>query len=229
MGSSAMDEGNIHVWTIDLTSQDDAEAFVTDSDRDRRYAFDRDRRRHLAGRGALRRILARYTGAHPLDLWFETGEWGKPWLRGWPHLRFSFSHSGDAALCAVARTEVGIDIEEVRPVESMFDLARRYFSPAEAGAILDAHHRRDAFFRCWTRKEAYVKARGQGLSISLASFAVSLDADSPRLLHSDCGDADRWRMWNVPAPAGYVAALAAESGTIRPQRFVLHQFETERN
>jgi 4'-phosphopantetheinyl transferase len=228
-----LEPGDIHVWTIDLQSGTDAPALVTADDlsRSREYVFARDQGRFLQGRAALRRILGKYTGTEPRELCFEAGEWGKPSLSGWADLRFNVSHSGDTAACAVARTEVGIDVQEIRPLTYMLQIAQRYFSPLEALAIteLDAGGQTDAFFRCWTRKEAYLKACGRGLSVPLSSFTVSLDADSPRLLQSEHGDVDRWQMRNVPARGGYKAALAVDISTVRPSRFVLHQLTAERN
>ena len=143
---------------------------------------------------------------------------GKPYLaHDGVDLRFNLSHSEDTALLAVARArEVGIDVEENRPGRDWLGIARRFFSPAEAAVLaeLPSSEREAAFYRCWTRKEAYLKACGAGMSMRLDSFEVSLaPGEPPALLRSARGadEARRWPLFEVPAGAGFSAALAVES------------------
>jgi 4'-phosphopantetheinyl transferase len=188
-----------------------------------RYRLERDRRRFTVGRGLLRAILTRYLGGTPDALRFRYGPLGKPALveesgggAGPGDLTFSVSHSADLALYAVARARrVGVDVERLREDLATGDLARRFFSPAEAAAIasLGPALRTPAFFRCWTRKEAYVKARGEGLSVSLESFDVSLRPDEPAALvasREDPREPSRWALVDLPVGPGAVAALAVE-------------------
>jgi len=178
-----------------------------------------DRARYAAGRGILRALLARYLGIPAGDLRFRTNAHGKPALEsdhGPADLRFNLSHSHGLALFAFAlRREVGVDLEFIRPSRTEGRLAERFFSPQEVAALraLPESAQTEAFFHCWTRKEAYIKARGGGLSIGLSSFAVSLAPDQLTNLSIACHDGPepgRWSLRALPPGAGYVAALTAE-------------------
>jgi 4'-phosphopantetheinyl transferase len=152
----------------------------------------------------------------PETIRYEIGLYGKPRVANAPaDIRFSLAHSGDRALIAVAfGREVGVDIEEHQPVDAM-GLAKTVFSPAERGALgaLDAAWRVEAFYRLWTRKESFVKARGDGLSCPLDAFDVSLDEDGPQLLIACRGAAADHRTWtlvNIRDAPRYSAALTVE-------------------
>ena len=182
-----------------------------------RYRFERDLAHFIARRATLRSILAAYTGWLPAALTFCLGPSGKPALarvaRG--GLRFNVSHSAGLTLVAVTRCrEVGVDLERIRP-QLAAGVAERFFSPVEVAAlaVLPAEDRAAAFFACWTRKEAYVKAKGGGLSLGLDRFAVSLVPGEPaRLLQTadDPLEVERWRLEALDPAPGYAAALAVE-------------------
>ncbi|MBN7755754.1 4'-phosphopantetheinyl transferase superfamily protein [Nitratireductor aquimarinus] len=180
-----------------------------------RFVHERHRLRFIAGRGRLRAILGAYLGVPARRLSFSYNAFGKPRLagRGEPPLHFNLSHSGGMAVLAVSdRYRLGIDIERVLPFRE--NLAAHFFSPAEneALAAVPSQDYLGAFFRCWTRKEAFVKAHGAGLSLPLESFDVTIDPEGqPRLLRLD-GVADapaQWRLANLALPRGYVGAVAA--------------------
>jgi len=181
------------------------------------FHADRDRRRFIIGRGALRSVLSRYLGVPPAALEFRYGPHGKPALSlepGKRDLRFSVSHCRDRALYAVAQSrDVGIDVECVRADIPAEAIAARFFSAHETAGLrtLPPADRPRAFFRLWTRKEAFLKAQGTGLLTSLRDFAVSWDA-SARLLWTggDPSAASRWRLEDVCAGADHAAAVAAE-------------------
>lgn len=192
-----------------------------------RFSFERDRRRFVVGRGALRMILARYLGTTPAGPRFRYGPHGKPALRlteSPPNRRmfnplslsFNVSHAGGLALIAVADGRaVGVDVEQIRPNVATLAIASRFFSPAEVAALrsLPPEARQLGFFTCWTRKEAYVKARGEGLAARLDSFAVSLAPDEPAaLLHvdGDPAEAARWSLRSLDLGPGYAGALVVE-------------------
>jgi len=144
---------------------------------------------------------------------------GKPQLAGVSRgVRFSLSHSGECALLAISvGREVGVDVEEHRPVDFL-SLARSAFSPHERAALeeLPMNEHADAFYRCWTRKESFIKARGDGLSFPLDGFDVSLDADAAQLLiacPASPEDVSRWTIRNLPANPGYSAAITVEAGS----------------
>jgi len=190
-----------------------------------RFVFEAHRRRFTAARCLLRELLGELLETAPAELRFEYGVAGKPAL-AWPkaELRFNVSHSGDQAVFAFARdVEIGVDIEEARGVDHAA-IAQRFFSPAECEALrsLPAERRSRGFFEIWTRKEAFVKARGGGLTIALDSFDVSL-GEPARLLRV-AGEPEPARVGRIealPAPASYCAAIAilGPGGRVRPASF----------
>jgi 4'-phosphopantetheinyl transferase len=170
------------------------------------------RLRTILGQAALRRVLARYTDRDPSRIMFRFGRHGKPFIDH-GDIEFNLSHSGHVALVAVTqRIPVGIDVEEINPRHSIDAIASRFFSPTEQAAYRDVPvaERHYAFFRCWSRKEAVIKAIGEGLACPLSSFDVSLDREDARLLGMRRADADvsRWIMVNIEAARGYCAAAA---------------------
>ena len=213
----------VDLWRGDLDAGDtDLErlrTLLTPSERARAdgFAFDRERRRSAASRGLLRTLLARYTKADPRNLVIETGDHGKPRLGGQGDLRFNVAHSGATWLCAVVRgREVGVDLEEVREDPGHPAMAERYFSANESRtlAALPAKERTSAFFRCWTRKEAFLKAKGFGLALPLDAFDVSLaPGDPPAVLATrfDPPEASRWSLLDLDLGPALAAALALAS------------------
>jgi 4'-phosphopantetheinyl transferase len=217
---------SVRVWTIALPGTPEALApfrpILGDEERDRAARFHRaeDRDRYVTAHGALRLILADCVAADPAGLRFTLARHGKPALvreAGWPDLRFNLSHSGDLAVVAVAvGREVGIDVERIDPRRADMDIARRFFSPREVAALrgLAEADRARGFFACWTRKEAYIKGRGEGLSLPLDGFDVSLTPGEPAALlcsRIDPDDIGRWSLHEVTVGEGYAAALAVES------------------
>jgi 4'-phosphopantetheinyl transferase len=215
----------VHVWAAPLDPPAAAvgrnAALLAPDERTRaeRFRFDRDRRRFTVARGVLRTLLGRYLATDPRAVAFRYESHGKPVLAdafAAHGIRFNVSHSGEMALFAFARgRELGVDVEEVRRMEDGLDIAERFFSQAEVAAFraLPDEIRDDAFFNCWTRKEAYIKAVGEGLSFPLHVFDVSLAPGEPaRLLASrDPQQAERWSLRGLPDPApGYRAALVVE-------------------
>jgi 4'-phosphopantetheinyl transferase len=184
-----------------------------------RFHFARDKQRFVAARGVLRHLLGRYLDVAPGALRFDYGPRGKPSLAAgaWPGgLRVNVSHSGGLALLGFARErELGVDLEFERPVPDAESIAQRYFSPREAAVLgwLTPADRPAAFFRCWTRKEAFIKATGDGLSRPLDAFDVTLAPGEPaRLLRVDGEppEAARWWMVGLEPAEGFAAAVAVE-------------------
>jgi len=164
-------------------------------------------------------LLSRYLGMTPHQVRFEYTVAGKPHLapsQGERLLRFNLTHSGELLLIAVTDGRaLGIDVEEVRNDIDVGEIAAHFFSPNEQRdlATLSGPRRIDAFFECWTRKEAYVKARGEGLSLPLDQFDVSLlPGESARLIETrpDSAEARRWQLEALSVADGYKAALAVE-------------------
>lgn len=181
-----------------------------------RFVYERDRRRFVTAHAWMRTALAKFLGCPAQSLCFDADAGGKPRLVGIPiDLRFNLSHAGERALLAIAiGQEVGIDIELVRSIETL-ELARRFFSRGEVSALraLSRAERVDAFFRCWTRKEAFIKAVGAGLSFPLDGFEVDLGANDGSQQLRGCAAApealSQWRVVSLTAEPGYQAALAA--------------------
>jgi 4'-phosphopantetheinyl transferase len=183
-----------------------------------RFHFAHDRRRFTVTRGVLRRLLAAYSGIAAERIRLRYGPKGKPSLAPDRGLEFNVSHSGDVAVVAVARgRRIGVDVERLRAEVAIDRLAAAFFSAAERAALdrCDDARLRSAFFACWTRKEAYIKAHGLGLGLALDSFDVTVDPHAaPALLATrpDAADARRWSMHALLPPPGYAAALAIEAG-----------------
>ena len=233
-GIPALGSAAVHAWLVELEQPDAVVARLQDSlaedelERAGRFHFERDRRRFTVARAALRGILAAYLDTAPDQLRFQYGPYGKPTLAagcGDDRLRFNLSHSGTLALCAVTSgREIGVDIEWVRPLSHLEQIAQRFFSPRESAVLfaLPSGEWLPAFYRCWTRKESYIKATGDGLQCPLDAFDVSLrPGDPPRLLRV-AGQPDastRWTLWDVSPCADYAAALLAEGQTDMPSRW----------
>jgi 4'-phosphopantetheinyl transferase len=183
--------------------------------RSARFVRPPDRHRFVLAHAALRLFLARCLGVDPAAVRYETGDHGKPRLGpGLAPLEFNLSHSGGFGVVAVARDRaVGVDVEQVRDVPDALDIADWHFSAAEREVLwsLPPAERREAFFRCWTRKEAVIKALGEGLGRALDSFDVDLAPGSVSALtrfDDRPGDEAGWSLRDLAAPAGYAAAGA---------------------
>jgi 4'-phosphopantetheinyl transferase len=179
----------------------------------RRFVFEADRQQYLGCRGMLRAILGACLKRNPATLEFWTDPGGKPHLCD-DELFFNLSHSGDMAAIVVARgRRVGIDIQAAASVRSPARVAQRFFSRRESDKVnaLTGEAQRRAFCDCWTRKEAYVKALGAGMSLPLSSFEVTLLPDEPvRLLKPAAIDTSDWRLAAIDVGRGYAGAVAVE-------------------
>ncbi len=215
-----LDVHEAHLWRVDLDaagSEAAATDILSEDERARaaRFHFERDRHRFIAGRAALRRILAAYLDRAPAALVFAVGRHGKPALENLG-LEFNLSHSGGCGLVAVTRgRRVGVDVERIRTDFACEDIARRFFAPAEVKTLATSapDEYATAFFRCWTRKEAYVKARGDGLSLALDRFEVQLEAAATRAIAScldDPSESSRWSLREIVPGPGYLGALVVE-------------------
>ncbi|HYE13092.1 MAG TPA: 4'-phosphopantetheinyl transferase superfamily protein [Pyrinomonadaceae bacterium] len=223
--SYALAEDDVHVWRVPTdVAGSEVEALsglLSREERDRaaRFRFKRDGDRFTVSRGRLRMLLSLYTGLEAGRIEFLTNEFGKPSLGGdaaRAGLRFNAAHSHELALYAFARwREVGVDVERVREDFDCEAVAANFFAPGEVEALRAPSARRGAraFFDCWTRKEAYVKARGEGLSRPLDSSEVSLEPGAAASLLRAGGDAveaARWALFDLDAGEGYAAALVVE-------------------
>ena len=220
-----LDNNAVHVWRVSLDQSPSQIALfrkdLNDDERSRadRFYFSRDRERFIVARGILRAILGRYSNRAPESLSFTYSAHGKPALvpeSDADRIRFNLSHSNGKALYAINRgREIGVDIEFIRGDLEAEQIAERFFSHSEIETLraLPPSLRKYAFFLCWTRKEAYIKARGEGLSLALDQFDVSLAPGEPAALLSTRSGSDealRWSLRNLTPASGYAAALATE-------------------
>jgi len=219
-----IDPGNVDVWELSLTL--DAEilnrgrSILSPDERERadRFHFAQDSRRFTAARLGMRTILSEYLDIGPQSVSFAYSEKGKPELAA-AHLQalqFNLSHSHEHALLAVALgNKIGVDIEYIKSEVNADDIASSYFSPHECDILrhLSADQKLEAFYACWTRKEAYAKAKGAGLSLEFKSFDVTFGPhDLPALSRAEdrVDQHLRWCFYNLEAPPQYVAALVVE-------------------
>ncbi|HEY0549670.1 MAG TPA: 4'-phosphopantetheinyl transferase superfamily protein [Verrucomicrobiae bacterium] len=227
-GAPPLGHDEVHVWLAHLSAANAnlaslRAALSTDEiSRAEKFHFHEHRERWQTARGILRLLLARYLKEPATEIAFDHGAQGKPKLK-YPansNLHFNTSHSGDFAVFAFTRAgEVGVDIECVRnEMPRRDDIVRRYFAPGEQRQLfaLPEPQRTHAFFKLWTRKEAFVKARGTGLFSGLENFEVSLDA--PRVVGSDAHASEvDWWMAELPPVPGYEGAVVASAKSCTPR------------
>ena len=214
----------VHVWRVSL---DQPRARVQglfdtlspeEKERASRFHFQRDCNHFIVARGILRQTLGIYMSVEPHRLRLGYYPYGKPYLTDMngSDLRFNLSHSHGLALLALSRgRELGINIEYMRPEVAEEQIAERFFSRREVASLkaLSALQQAEAFFNCWTRKEAYIKAKGEGLSMPLDMFDVSLAPGEPAALletRPDPGERARWAMMDLAPGGNFKAALVVE-------------------
>ena len=219
---SSLAPGDVHVFRAGLDVPDDRlqrlRRFLAPAELARAGHFHRrrDGHRYVVGRATLRMVLARYLACAPAQVVVETEESGRPFVpaacrRG--SLFFNITHAGDLALVALTGTgPIGVDVEEIHEIAEVESLADRFFSSAESRALreIPSDLRIAAFFRCWTRKEAVLKATGEGLAGDLSRFAVNLDRGNARVVRWEGrpGRASGWNLRHLAPAPGFVGALA---------------------
>lgn len=234
----AVADPEVHVWWLSLQSQpqdvpqsrpqsrpqyvEEALGLLSaeEQERARRYHFARHRNRFILARALLRRLLGDYTGEKAVRVPLRLSPSGKPFLGDRSDLHFNLSHCEDRAVVAISRQPVGVDLEKIRSIPEALPIADRLFAISETRALraCPAELRSEAFLRCWTRKEAYVKGRGEGLLTSLVSFEVTLDSAPPELTLSEEpaeGKEGKWKLYNLEAGSGWMGALAVELESAR--------------
>ena len=216
-------DNEVHIWKLALEQPvdqlDTLARLLSPAEHARaaRFHFERDRRRFIVSHAGLRQILGAYLSREPAQLRFTAGAQGKPHLAdefAGSGMQFNLTHSHELALLAVTRCRaVGIDLEYLHPPSDMLSLAARFFSAAEYATLvgLPEAQQMPAFFNCWTRKEAYLKATGKGLSGGLSQVQVSMKPDEPpRLLTVDNASTQAacWTLISLEPAPHYIAAAA---------------------
>jgi 4'-phosphopantetheinyl transferase len=219
-----LEKSEVHIWRLDPEPDADLTRYLrilSSEERDRaaRFRFPHLTHNFITDHGRLRLILGAYAQIDPEDLRFAVNEFGKPEIaNGFVSLRFNLSHTQRLSLVAVCReAAIGIDVEACRPMPDLEEIAKSHFSRREIAALQETIEpdRQNAFFRCWTRKEAFIKAQGRGLSIPLDSFAVSLGPEAfPAILECawDPEEPARWQLFSLPLDEGFMGALAITRG-----------------
>ncbi len=231
----------VDVWVVELDVdarlQAALEGLLSAEEHERadRFQFAQHRRRFIVRRGSLRLILAGYVGMAPAALRFTEGPQGKPVLASGPPdevLAFNTSHSDELGLVAVSRHDLGVDVERVAPVDGDPLVARTHLHRDEQAEMDQTSQalRAYSFFRCWVRKEAYIKARGKGLTMGLDAFSVSASAAVGAVGWPVADGRNPWADWWVrdldPSP-GYVAAVAAGGPSWQVRQKVFSPSEVE--
>ncbi|MBV8375395.1 MAG: 4'-phosphopantetheinyl transferase superfamily protein [Verrucomicrobia bacterium] len=219
-GLLRLSQREVQLWGIWLNASDAVYAYyrstltLDERQRAERFAFENLKRSYTLSRGALRILLAHYLGRSPNQIELVCGSKGKPALAGPPRIQFNASHSGQMAVFAfTAGCELGVDVEQIRELDDAESISARFFSAGEAAELLslEPEDRVPAFFRCWTRKEAYVKAIGGGLAIPLNGFQVTLLPGTPARfveMTKEGESAGAWTLHHLELAPGYVGALA---------------------
>jgi 4'-phosphopantetheinyl transferase len=217
----------VHVWRVDVRSayarRNDLWRVLAKDERQKAtdLLFADDRKRFVVSRGVLRVLLGRYLRAQPDSLVFGYNPHGKPFLVGASGVRFSTSHSHDLVLLAFVRDrDIGVDVEHLREDLGLDEIASRHFSTREVATLrsLPNSSRKEAFFACWTRKEAFAKAKGRGLTLPFNRFEVTLTPGEPAMLlnvEEDIRESFRWAMQELIPGPGYAAALVVEEHSVR--------------
>jgi 4'-phosphopantetheinyl transferase len=220
-GTIAPDEVHLWVWALSPAPPDlSAHREILDrqeQERMQRFHFAPDRERYAVAHANLRRILGAYLNLAPEKISFRNNQFGKPELLGETSLKFNLSHSKSIAVLAVDQAQpVGVDVEDVKPIEA--GVADRSFSPAELSDLggLQGDAWLAGFYRCWTRKEAILKAEGVGLSRALDSFDVSLlPSKKAELIATRQGFSNPWTLHDVSPSSGTMGALATAQPNAR--------------
>ena len=225
-----LSEEEVHIWRADLEVDECFQSSLLkhlspdEKNRAGKFRFAKDRCNFVAARGILRLLLGKYLEIKPAEISFQYSKFGKPGIANNNSLQFNISHSQNIALFAFTkRFNIGVDVEFVNPSIEVKDIATNFFSTNEIMNLLALPEKQQAlgFFNCWTRKEAFIKAVGEGLSFPLDKFEVSLEPDKPAELlatHWEPEAVSKWSMYSMSPAANFVGCLAIE-GLVEQVKF----------
>lgn len=220
----------IHVWYCSISKNEsklpEFEQLLSEDEKKKsiKFKFKKDRNSYIISRGIVRKLLGSYLSIAPAEIKFEYTPYGKPYLAN-NRLNFNISHSGDMAVFAfVLKSDIGVDVEKVKEDFDVLELAQNFFSKKEIEAMKRIPEKQwsRAFHRCWTRKEAFIKAEGSGLSFPLNRFAVSLDDDHQAdLLETDWDATEKsnWSLFSFIPREQYIVAIALRNQNIAAEYF----------
>ncbi len=228
--SLILSEEEAHIWRADLELNESSQgSFLKllssdEKNRAQKFRFTKDSRNFIAARGILRSLISKYLEINPAEISFQYSEFGKPLFANNNSLHFNISHSQNIALFAFTKKfNIGVDVEFVNPNIEVKDIATKFFSANEIMNLfaLPEQEQTLGFFNCWTRKEAFIKAVGEGLSFPLDKFEVSLEPDKPAKLlatHWEPKAVSKWSMYSILPGSNFVGSLAIE-GLIEQVKF----------
>ncbi len=211
--------GEAQIWSVPLESDpeliDSLQQTLSKDERDRAAKFYSTELQHsfIASRAILRAILSLYAQARPEDLHFSYAAKGKPYLQDHPSFHFNLAHSGNRAVYAIADDDIGVDIELIKPWRDLQKISARFFSPREAAELQSLHPEQQtiSFFTCWTRKEAYIKATGEGMATLLAKFYAGTDPSLPHGQIEEEGRNPQWYFSDLNFGDDYAGAVVTRS------------------
>lgn len=228
---------DVHIWRAFFDAWQPEVSRLTsvlnaaERERASRFYFEKDRSASIISRGLLRLLLGRYCSLDPQQIAFDYNEYGKPILvqdKQSAPIHFNLAHSHNTVVYAFTFIDsVGIDVEYIRSNIEYEDLAQHYFSPFEIAQLqaVSVTQKSQAFYAGWARKEAYIKARGKGLSIALDAFDVTLQPDAPARLvacREDAQDVEDWSLYALPAEDDYASALVLKGECEKLHYFQIH-------
>jgi len=227
---------NVHVWNIDVSLKDKrSESFISflsldEKERASKFKFLKDRAVYITAKFLLRSLLGHYLKTNPRKIVFEYSEFGKPSYMKNVEFDFNVSHSGNRIIIGFSKKQIiGVDIEKIKKDFDPLNLAKNFFSKEEINALAQTQDSEmfQAFYRCWTRKESFIKAVGEGLSYPLDSFAVTMDNDyQARFLKIDKGNESKkdWRLYSFVPAEGYIAAITTSGNPNKIEYFDAKDF-----
>ncbi len=228
-------KNEIHIWLCDITTMRiELNNFTKVLSKEEikkanKFHFEKDRNSYIFSHANLRFILAKYLKEQPKEIKFFVNEFGKPFLYSSSNdnLMFNLSHSGNFCLIGITlNNEIGIDIEKINPDFSTVEIAEKFFSKKEYESLIQVPKllRKKSFFNCWTRKEAFIKAVGKGLSISLKSFDVTLD-ENPKIVRYDKNNLNNWHLDDIKINDEYCAALVVSGENKKRFRYFRNTYK----
>ena len=209
---------SVDIWSIDTAKfPNDLTSYFQllsqeEQLRSQRFKFEKDQRLNILARSGLRVLAAQYLNCTPVSIQMGYEEYDKPYFLDYPELKFNVSHSGEMIVLAfIQQFELGVDVEYIKTDFEVMDIADNFFALDEIEKLKEVEKELqfEAFYRCWTRKEAFIKAKGSGLSFPLADFSVSI-GEKAKLLATrwDADEKNEWSLSSFMPKNGYVGALA---------------------
>ncbi|WP_422105257.1 4'-phosphopantetheinyl transferase family protein [Winogradskyella sp.] len=215
-----------HIWVLNINSEikhlNFFEGLLSKDEKIKahKFKFEKDKRVSIIARGALRVLLGKYLDISPEKIVFKYGDYGKPEFKNWQNLKFNTSHAKDLVVFGFTKnSEIGIDVEYCKSNFDVMDIVDNYFSKKEIEAIhkIPKHMQTQAFYRGWTRKEAFIKAKAKGLSFPLDAFSVSIESDNQSKLEETLWDSNEKHNWSIipfETLDNYKAAIAIQERTM---------------